>query len=465
MLPALTSRCHICSMQGFCQAPAAYAGGLQGKKGCAAPIQRVAKTRQPVKRVHRSCSAASTASPAQVHGSPVQGDSLTTVAADSLDREPAEQTPDYDRLAKALDKKSPLEIMDQALKMHGDDIGIAFSGAEDVALVEYAHLIGRPYRVFSLDTGRLNPETYQLFAAVEKHYGIRIEYTFPDAQECMDLVRSKGMFSFYEDGHQECCRVRKVRPLRRQLKQLKAWITGQRKDQSPGTRSAVPVVQVDPVFEGLEGGPGTLIKYNPLSNVSSAEVWNFLRAMSVPVNKLHEMGYVSIGCEPCTRAVLPNQHEREGRWWWEDATGKECGLHSGNVVESAAEQAKEDQRDLWQEGAVEALSKEQLQDMVDGKRDKNTMLVMYAPWCQYSQAMEDSYEALAKRYQGSEHVRVAKFQADTDREFAGKLGLKTFPTIVMLPQFENAGVIKYPTERRDTDSLDMWVKTMTGYEK
>jgi adenylyl-sulfate reductase (glutathione) len=106
----------------------------------------------------------------------------------------------------------------------------------------------------------------------------------------MELVRAKGMFSFYEDGHQECCRVRKVKPLRRQLKTLKAWITGQRKDQSPGTRMAVPVVEVDPVFEGAAGGPGSLIKYNPLSNMSSAETWNFLRVMGVPTNKLHEVG-------------------------------------------------------------------------------------------------------------------------------------------------------------------------------
>jgi hypothetical protein len=112
-----------------------------------------------------------------------------------------------------------------------------------------------------------------------------------------------------------------VRPLRRQLGTLKAWITGQRKDQSPGTRMAVPVVEVDPVFEGVAGGPGSLIKYNPLSNMSSAEVWNFLRVMGVPTNKLHECGYISIGCEPCTRPVLPNQAEREGRWWWEDAAG------------------------------------------------------------------------------------------------------------------------------------------------
>lgn len=118
------------------------------------------------------------------------------------------------------------------------------SGAEDVALIEYAHLTGRPFRVFSLETGRLNPETLQLFAEVEKRYNIHIQYMFPDASEVEELVRTKGLFSFYEDGHQECCRVRKVRPLRRALKGLRAWITGKRKDQSPGTRANVPIVQV-----------------------------------------------------------------------------------------------------------------------------------------------------------------------------------------------------------------------------
>lgn len=117
----------------------------------------------------------------------------------------AEST-DWESVAAGLEDKSPLEIMDHALATFGTEIAIAFSGAEDVALVEYAHLTGRKYRVFSLDTGRLNPETYQLFDAVEKHYGIRIEYTFPESQEVIDLVREKGMYSFYEDGHQECCR-------------------------------------------------------------------------------------------------------------------------------------------------------------------------------------------------------------------------------------------------------------------
>jgi adenylyl-sulfate reductase (glutathione) len=361
--------------------------------------------------------------------------------------------------------------MDHALAHFGADVGIAFSGAEDVALVEYAHLTGRPYRVFSLDTGRLNPETYELFDAVEKRYGIKIEYTFPDTQEVIDLVRDKGMFSFYEDGHQECCRVRKVKPLRKQLRTLKAWITGQRKDQSPGTRMAVPVVEVDPVFEGAAGGPGSLVKYNPLSNATSAEVWNFLRAMGVPTNKLHECGYVSIGCAPCTRAVLPNQPEREGRWWWEDAAAKECGLHSGNIkgggeggANGAAGRAAA-ARDLWSDGAskVESLTRAQAEALAQSA-DKDTLLVAYAPWCQFCQALEPAYEELAQRLAGS-HVRVAKFQADgdADRPFAEqRLSLKTFPTIVMLPKAQPGKAIKYPVERRDADSLQMWVTSLTG---
>jgi adenylyl-sulfate reductase (glutathione) len=150
---------------------------------------------------------------------------------------------------------------------------------------------------------------------------------------------------------QFACRVRKVRPLRRQLKTLQAWITGQRKDQSPGTRMAVPAVQVDPVFEGEAGGEASLVKYNPLTNMTSAEVWNFLRIMNVPTNSLHNCGYVSIGCEPCTRPVLPNQQEREGRWWWEDSAAKECGLHSGNVVDTEESDARVEDPDLWLGGA------------------------------------------------------------------------------------------------------------------
>lgn len=230
--------------------------------------------------------------------------------------------------------KSPSDIIDVALSNFPGEAAIAFSGAEDVVLIEYASRTGKPFRVFALDTGRLHPETYRFYAEVEKHYGIKIEYTFPDAQEVTDLVNEKGLFSFYVDGHQECCRVRKVRPLRRKLSTLRAWITGQRKDQSPGTRNFVPMIQVDPAFKGVDDSD--LVKFNPLANISSSEVWATIRAVEVPYNALHSQGFISIGCEPCTRPVLPNQHEREGRWWWEEATQKECGLHKGNISTDAA---------------------------------------------------------------------------------------------------------------------------------
>jgi len=143
-------------------------------------------------------------------------------------------------------------------------------------------------------------------------------------------VKEKGLFSFYQDGHKECCGIRKVEPLKRALGTLDAWVTGQRRDQSPSTRAEVAVVEVDPVFSQ----PGhELIKFNPLANWSSRQVWDYIRENNVPFNPLHVQGFVSIGCEPCTRPVLPGQHEREGRWWWEDQTKKECGLHAGNVAD------------------------------------------------------------------------------------------------------------------------------------
>lgn len=249
--------------------------------------------------------------------------------------------------------------------------------------------------MFSLDTGRLNPETYQFFDTVEKHYGIRIEYMFPDAVEVQALVRSKGLFSFYEDGHQECCRVRKVRPLRRALKGLRAWITGQRKDQSPGTRSEIPVVQVDPVFEGMDGGIGSLVKWNPVANVDGQDIWKFLRAMDVPVNTLHSQGYISIGCEPCTRSVLPGQHEREGRWWWEDAKAKECGLHKGNIKEenvngngNGAVNANETATvpDIFNTQNLVTLNRTGIENLVRLEdRKESWIVVLYAPWCPFCQ--------------------------------------------------------------------------------
>lgn len=231
---------------------------------------------------------------------------------------------DISSLDAELSSQSPQKILERALSQF-DNIAISFSGAEDVVLIDMAHKINPNIRVFSLDTGRLHTETYQFIERVRKHYGITIEVMYPDAAQIEALVTAKGLFSFYEDGHQECCGIRKVAPLRRKLSTLDAWITGQRKDQSPSTRANVPIVQRDAAFS-TEDHP--LIKFNPLSNWTSAEVWMYIRSYEVPYNPLHEQGFVSLGCEPCTRPTLPNQHEREGRWWWEEATKKECGLHA-----------------------------------------------------------------------------------------------------------------------------------------
>ncbi|XP_038981986.1 5'-adenylylsulfate reductase 3, chloroplastic-like [Phoenix dactylifera] len=388
-------------------------------------------------------------------------------------REEEEEKVDYDQLASELENASPLEIMDKALEKFGNDIAIAFSGAEDVALIEYARLTGRPFRVFSLDTGRLNPETYRFFDAVEKHYDIHIEYMFPDAVEVQALVRSKGLFSFYEDGHQECCRVRKVRPLRRSLKGLRAWVTGQRKDQSPGTRAHIPVVQVDPSFEGMDGGIGSLIKWNPVSNVEGKDIWNFLRTMDVPVNSLHSQGYVSIGCEPCTRPVLPGQHEREGRWWWEDSKAKECGLHKGNIAQeeaqklgtngngSAAVNHVNGAPDIFETQAIVNLSRPGMENLLRlENRREPWLVVLYAPWCPFCQGMEASYVELAEKLSDT-GIKVGKFRADGDHKpFAQQqLQLGSFPTILFFPKHASRP-IKYPSERRDVDSLLAFINAL-----
>ncbi|KAG4199833.1 hypothetical protein ERO13_A05G171200v2 [Gossypium hirsutum] len=402
-----------------------------------------------------------------VNAEPKRNDSMLSHAATTSAPEVSEkvEVEDFEQLAKELNNASPLEIMDKALEKFGNDIAIAFSGAEDVALIEYAKLTGRPFRVFSLDTGRLNPETYRFFDEVEKHYGIRIEYMFPDAVEVQALVRSKGLFSFYEDGHQECCRVRKVRPLRRALKGLRAWITGQRKDQSPGTRSEVPVVQVDPVFEGLDGGDGSLVKWNPVANVDGKDIWNFLRAMNVPVNSLHAQGFVSIGCEPCTRPVLPGQHEREGRWWWEDAKAKECGLHKGNLKEDGAAQVNGNvattESDIFNSQSLVTLSRTGIENLAKlESRKESWVVVLYAPWCPFCQAMEASYFELAEKLAGS-GVKVAKFRADGEQKEYSKneLQLGSFPTILFFPK-HSAKPIKYASEKRDVDSLMAFVNAL-----
>tara|TARA_R110001592_G_scaffold18703_5_gene77290 strand:+ start:13934 stop:14665 length:732 start_codon:yes stop_codon:yes gene_type:complete len=230
-------------------------------------------------------------------------------------------------LAHEYAGKSPQQILQLALD-HFQDLWLSFSGADDIVLLDMAWKLNPDIQVFTLDTGRLHPETYRFLEQVRTHYGIQIEVLSPDHQTLEAYVKEKGLFDFYESGHGECCGIRKIAPLRRKLSNVDAWLTGQRKDQSP-TRSNVPVIEVDSAFSTPER---SLIKFNPLANFTSEDVWNYIRMLEIPYNSLHERGFVSIGCEPCTRPTLPNQHEREGRWWWEEATQKECGLHGGNLI-------------------------------------------------------------------------------------------------------------------------------------
>lgn len=238
----------------------------------------------------------------------------------------SDTTFDLASLQAELAGASPRAILKAALARF-ERIAISFSGAEDVALLDMAVRLKPGIQVFTLDTGRLHAETYRFIEAVRERYDIRLEILCPDASALSRMVNEKGLFSFYRDGHHECCGIRKVEPLKRQLANLDAWITGQRRDQNP-TRQELDEVELDTAFSTPEK---PLYKFNPLARWTSTQVWDYLSASEVPYNELHLKGYVSIGCEPCTRPVLRNQHEREGRWWWEEAAKKECGLHAGNL--------------------------------------------------------------------------------------------------------------------------------------
>ncbi|MCY4129133.1 MAG: phosphoadenylyl-sulfate reductase [Gammaproteobacteria bacterium] len=226
-------------------------------------------------------------------------------------------------------ESTPQEVISSALERFDKDrIAISFSGAEDVVLIDMAFkLVGTSFRVFTLDTGRLHAETYEFIEKVRGHYNIEIDVLSPDNWDVEELVREKGLFSFYKDGHTQCCGIRKIASLERKLSDLDAWITGQRRDQGT-TRTNVPHEQVDTAFSTRNH---EILKFNPLASWESQDVWSYIREHDVPYNVLHEQGYKSIGCAPCTRPIEDSEPERAGRWWWEHEDDKECGLHVQNV--------------------------------------------------------------------------------------------------------------------------------------
>jgi phosphoadenosine phosphosulfate reductase len=228
-----------------------------------------------------------------------------------------------EKLADEFESKSAQEVLKWALDTFGTRIALASSfGAEDVAVIDMMVKVDKNRtRVFTLETGRLNQETYDVMDAIRARYGIQIEAFFPDQKEVEDMIRSKGMNLMYEsvENRKLCCEIRKVHSLNRALSNLDGWITGLRKDQV-ATRSTTKKIEIDAVHSGI-------LKLNPIADWSSDMVWDYIRKNNIPYNALHDKGFPSIGCEPCTRAVQPGEDPRAGRWWWENAAAKECGLH------------------------------------------------------------------------------------------------------------------------------------------
>ncbi len=198
-------------------------------------------------------------------------------------------------------------------------------GAEDMVLTDLIAKHQPDIGMFSLDTGRLPQETYDLMQSVRARYGVPLHVYFPASALVEDYVMKHGVNGFYDsvENRKACCHVRKVEPLQRALAVKKAWITGMRREQA-ATRGSLEVSSLD-VGHGLQ-------KFNPLLDWTHAEVWEYIKANDVPYNALHDQFYPSIGCAPCTRAITPGEDVRAGRWWWEDPQNKECGLHVGKTM-------------------------------------------------------------------------------------------------------------------------------------
>lgn len=205
-----------------------------------------------------------------------------------------------------------------------DKIALSSSlSIEDQVLTDMLIKGNHKIRIFTLDTGRLFPETYRLIDKTNQVYGINIEVFFPDHHQVEEMVKEGGINLFYDsiENRKRCCHIRKIEPLRRAFAPLEAWICGLRREQSV-TRQNMQIVEWDEV--------NGLIKINPLIDWSEEQVWAYINEHHVPYNPLHDQGFPSIGCEPCTRAVRIGEHIRAGRWWWEDPEHKECGLHKKN---------------------------------------------------------------------------------------------------------------------------------------
>ena len=224
-------------------------------------------------------------------------------------------------LNQELENASPQDILKRVLAIFGQKVALSSSlGAEDQVLTDMLLKTDPGARVFTLDTGRLFRETYDLIDRTARKYKTQIEVFFPDHQKIQSMVNSKGINLFYEsvENRKECCHWRKIEPLQRAFATLDAWICGLRASQAV-TRQNIDVIEWDENNQ--------LVKINPLAQWTEEQVWDYIHSHKVPYNILHDKGFPSIGCQPCTRAIEPGEDVRAGRWWWENPDTKECGLH------------------------------------------------------------------------------------------------------------------------------------------
>lgn len=224
-------------------------------------------------------------------------------------------------IPQAIQDLSAEQGLAQIARLYPDGVSFSTSlGWEDQVITDMICRNALPIRLFTLDTGRLFEETYDLYDRTIRKYGVPIQVYYPDAEEVSDFVTQKGMNSFYDsvENRKACCHIRKVRPLQSALRGVKVWVTGLRAGQSDA-RKALPKLEWDPANQ--------VIKYHPLLDWEQKDLALYVKDHQVPYNPLHDKGYISIGCAPCTRAVLPGEDPRAGRWWWE-SSHKECGLHA-----------------------------------------------------------------------------------------------------------------------------------------
>ena len=218
-------------------------------------------------------------------------------------------------------ERNPAEVLEYFLKEFPGKAALSSSlSYEDQALIDMMVRIRRDARIFTLDTGRQFPETYELIDRTNMQYGISIEVFFPDFRKVQEMVREHGINLFYDsvELRHKCCEIRKIEPLKRALQGVDVWISGLRRSQSV-TRAGMQMVEYDAADD--------VLKLNPLILWSEEQVKQYGKENGVPYNRLHEKGFPSIGCQPCTRAVAPGDDIRSGRWWWEDPDHRECGLH------------------------------------------------------------------------------------------------------------------------------------------